>query len=202
MSDSASRRSIARAAARLAAAEQNDLPVLVLMTDEARLKDPLAAARALPKGSIVIVRSRDAAKRWDLALALRKIARARSLFLLIAGDVALAAQIGADGVHLPERRIGEAAAIRARYKMLVTAAAHSLAVLRRAGYIDALILSAVFATASHPGRAALGAVRANLMVRQAPVPVYALGGITTRNARLLSGFCGIAAIGALGVDPA
>lgn len=197
MSDSASRRSIARAAARLAA-EQNDLPVLVLMTDEARLKDPLAAARALPKGSMVIVRSRDAARRRNLALALREIARVRGLFLLIAGDVELAARIGADGVHLPETRIGEAAAIRARHKMLVTAAAHSLTALRRANYVDALILSAVFPTASHPGRAALGAVRANLMVRQAPVPVYALGGITAKNARLLAGFCGIAAIGALG----
>jgi thiamine-phosphate pyrophosphorylase len=180
--------------------EQNDLPVLVLMTDEARLKDPLAAARALPKGSMVIVRSRDAARRRDLALALREIARVQSLFLVIAGDVALAARIGADGVHLPETRIGEAAAIRARHTMLVTAAAHSFAAIRRAEYVDALILSAVFPTASHPGRAALGAVRANLMVRQAPVPVYALGGITGRNARLLAGFCGIAAIGALGVD--
>jgi thiamine-phosphate pyrophosphorylase len=202
MSDSASRRTIARAAARLAAAKQNDLPVLVLMTDDARLKDPVAAARALPRGSMVIVRSRDDARRRDLALALREIARVRGLFLLIAGDAALAARIGADGVHLPETRLGDAAAIRGQHKMLVTAAAHSLSALRRAKYVDALILSAVFPTASHPGRAALGAVRANLMVRQAPVPVYALGGITARNARLLAGFCGIAAIGVLGVDPA
>jgi thiamine-phosphate pyrophosphorylase len=198
MSDSASRRSIARAAARLAAANQNELPVLVLMTDDARLRDPVGAARALPRGSMVIVRSRDAARRRELALALREIARVRGLFLLIAGDAALAAQIGADGVHLPETRIGEAAAIRARHKMLVTAAAHSLSALRRANAVDALILSAVFATASHPGRAALGAVRANLVAKLAPVPVYALGGITAQNARLLAGFCGIAAIGALG----
>jgi thiamine-phosphate pyrophosphorylase len=200
MSDSASRRSIARAAARLRG--KADLPALVLMTDDVRLRDPVAAARALPKGSMVIVRSRDGARRQALAHTLREVARTRSLFLLIAGDVALARRIGADGVHLPETRIGEAAAIRARNPMLVTAAAHSLRALRQAGYVDALILSAVFATASHPGRAALGAVRANHIARQAPLPVYALGGITARNARLLFGFCGIAAIGALGVDPA
>jgi thiamine-phosphate pyrophosphorylase len=202
MSDSASRRTIARAAARLAAATPHELPVLVLMTDDTRLADPVAAARVLPKGSMVIVRSREAQRRRALALALREVARSRGLFLLIAGDVALAQWIGADGVHLSETRIGEAATIRARYKMVVTAAAHSLAALRRAGYVDALILSAVFPTASHPGRAVLGAVRANLMARLAPVPVYALGGVTAQNARLLSGFCGIAAIGALGVDPA
>jgi thiamine-phosphate pyrophosphorylase len=202
MSDSASRRIIARAAARLAAATRLELPVLVLMTDDERLRDPVAAARALPKGSMVIVRCRDGAKRQTLALALREVARVRGLFLLVAGDIALARRIGADGVHLPEARIGEVCAIKARHAMLVTASAHSLQALRRAGHVDALILSAVFPTTSHPGRAALGVLRANMMVRQIPVPVYALGGITAKNAGRLCGFCGIAAIGALGVDPA
>ena len=34
------------------------LPPLVLMTDDERLPDPLAAARLLPRGSMVIVRAR------------------------------------------------------------------------------------------------------------------------------------------------
>ena len=105
--------------------------------------------------------------------------------------------IGADGVHLSEARIGDAAGLKARRFGLITAAAHSLRPLAKAGPVDALILSAVFATASHPGRPALGAARANLMAREAPLPVYALGGITGENAGRLSGFAGIAAIGAL-----
>jgi len=44
---------------------------------------------------------------------------------------------------------------------------------------------------------ALGAVRANMIARQVRIPVYALGGIDARNAVRLSGFAGIAAIGAL-----
>lgn len=192
MSDSASRRKLARAAAKLAG---YDLPALILMTDDERLPDPVAAARALPPGSLVIVRSRGPLR--TLAWALRAVAAERGLFLSIAGDMALARAIGADGVHLPEARIGEAATIRARTRLLVTASAHSLAALRKAGAVDALILSPLFATTSHPGGAFLGPLRANLMARQCPLPVYALGGITAANVGRLTGFCGIAAIGAL-----
>jgi thiamine-phosphate pyrophosphorylase len=176
------------------------LPALVLLTDDDRLANPVAAARRLPPGSMVIVRAREPERRRQLGLSLRNVARARGLFLLIAGDVALARKLGADGVHLPQIRIGEAAALRARHGFLITAAAHSLVALRNAGWVDALILSAVLPTASHPGRAALGVVRANLMARLMAKPVYALGGISAKNAGRLAGFCGIAAIGALAVE--
>jgi len=197
MSDSASRRMVARAAAKLAAARGFALPALILMTDDDRLPDPLAAAAALPRGSMVIVRARAPSRLRALALALRHVAAERGLFLSVAGDVALARSIGADGVHLPEARIGEAAAIRACSRLFITASAHSLAALRGADAVDALILSPVFATASHPGGASLGPMRANTMAGLCPLPVYALGGITAANAARLAGFCGIAAIGAL-----
>jgi thiamine-phosphate pyrophosphorylase len=73
--------------------------------------------------------------------------------------------------------------------------------LWRAGVFgaDAVFLSPVFSTASHPQRIALGAVRAALMAAQIRVPVYALGGIDARNAALLlhTRFQGLAAISAL-----
>jgi thiamine-phosphate pyrophosphorylase len=197
MSDNASRRRLARVGARLAAAAHSLLPPLVLLTDDARLVDPLDAAMHLPKASMVIVRSREAVARKALAERLMPVVRARSLFLMIAGDVALALAVHADGVHLPAARIGEAAAIRARHRLLVTTAAHSFAALRKVAWVDAVLLSPVLATQSHPGRADLGVLRANLMARHSPVPIYALGGITAENAGRLSGFCGIAAIGAL-----
>jgi thiamine-phosphate pyrophosphorylase len=170
------------------------MPPLILFTDDDRLADPLAAANALPRGALVIARSRDALRRRTLALALREIARRRGLFLSVAADPALARAIAADGVHLPAARIGEAAGL---HGFLVTASAHNMAAMRRASAIDAVILSPVFPTQSHPGQAALGAVRANRMAADAPVPVYALGGVTAENAGLLRGFWGIAAIGAL-----
>jgi thiamine-phosphate pyrophosphorylase len=169
-------------------------PPLVLMTDDERLPDPLSAARALPKGSMIIVRARDGARRRALAQAV--LALRDTHVLLIANDPALAAAVGADGVHLSEATAREAAYCRSRHpRWLITAAAHSRP--QDAHGVDALILSPVFVTASHPGRAALGAARANRMAMESRVPVYALGGITARNANLLHGFVGIAAIGAL-----
>lgn len=198
MSDSLERRKLARAAARMALERGSLLPPLALMTDDERLPDPLGAARALPRGSLVVVRARDPAKREILTRAMLDLARARGLLLVVSDDPVLAA--ATDGLHLPETRIGDVAHWRTRRFALITTSAHSLAALRRAQAADAVFLSPVFPTQSHPGRAALTAVRANAMARATAVPVYALGGIDARNTGLLRGFCGIAAIGALAVD--
>jgi thiamine-phosphate pyrophosphorylase len=169
-------------------------PPLVLMTDDDRLPDPLAAARALPKGSMVIVRARDSARRRALAQALLPLRD--TLVQLIADDAPLAAAVGADGLHLPETSAYQAAHWRARHpRWLITAATHSLRAPSPA--VDALLLSPVFVTQSHRGRAALGVQRANSIAEKSKLPVYALGGVTARNAPLLHGFIGIAAIGAL-----
>lgn len=198
MTDSLARRKLASAAARLNARRGLLLPPLVLMTDDARLADPLAAARALPRGSMVVVRARDAARRAALVGALIDVSRTRGLTILVAEDAALAVRLGADGLHLPERRAREAAHWRALHpRWIITAAAHALRVLPSG--LDAVFLSPVFATASHTERRALSAVRANAMARAMVLPVYALGGIGARNAALLHGFAGIAAIGALAV---
>jgi len=171
---------------------------LILMTDDLRLPDPAAAARALPPGSLVIVRAQDAGRRAKLAAQIRTIAWTHGLILLIADDPALARAVGANGLHLPEVRAGQAAHWRAKNPgWLITAAAHSLAAVLRARHADAALLSPVFATASHKGAPALSAVRARLIARNVATPVFALGGITAGNAALLSGFAGLAAIGAL-----
>ncbi|MEJ0043739.1 MAG: thiamine phosphate synthase [Rhizomicrobium sp.] len=198
MTDCLARRKLASAAARLNASHAGAglLPPLALFTDDARLADPLAAARALPRGSLVVVRARDAARREALTRAM--LALGRDLVVLVADDPELAARSGADGLHLPERRAKDAAHWRARFpRWVLTAAAHGPA--RGDVHLDALFLSPVFPTASHPERAALTAVRANAIAQASATPVYALGGVEAGNARLLRGFVGIAAIGALAV---
>ena len=192
---------LAEAAARLKRAAGSTLPALVLMTDEARLADPLPAARALPAGSAVILRHYGAPERALLARRLAAVARRRGLVLLVGEDPALARRVGAHGVHLPERAVGRAGAVRWRRDWLVTAAAHSHAALRLAAAAgaDAALLSPVFATASHPDARALGPHRFAALARHSPIPVYALGGIGRERARLLlsSGAVGIAGIGGL-----
>jgi len=181
---------LARAAARLNAG------LLALMTDDDRLPDPVSAARALPKGSLVIVRSRDAKRRYALGEALR--AQTSGLILLAADDPVLADIL--HGLHLPEARARDAAHWRAlRPHWVITVAAHSSRGMH-APYADAVLLSPVFATKSHPQGKILTPARARLMVRNALLPVLALGGVTVRNAALLFGFSGIAAIGSLGAS--
>jgi len=166
---------------------------LVLMTDD-RKADWARAARALPPGSVAVVRARAADRRRVLAQQLSGLAT-----LLIADDPQLAAQCGAAGVHLPQARMREAAHWRARFPhWIITASAHSLRALMGAQYLDAVFLSPVFATASHPSARALMPARAAFIAAHAPVPVYALGGVTPRNAGLLApAFSGIAAISSL-----
>ncbi len=192
---------LAEAATRLKQAAGSALPALVLMTDEARLADPLPAARALPPGSAVILRHYGAAERASLARSLAAIARRRGLVLLVGEDPALARRVGAHGIHLPERAIGRAGTVRWQRDWRITAAAHSPAALRLAAAAgaDAALLSPVFATASHPRARALGPHRFAALVRHAPIPVYALGGIDRGRAHLLrgSGVVGIAGIGGL-----
>ncbi|HEX4370407.1 MAG TPA: thiamine phosphate synthase [Rhizomicrobium sp.] len=166
---------------------------LVLMTDDERLPDPVAAARRLPKGSMVILRARDAARRHALADALR--AETSGLILLVSDDPVLADCL--HGLHLPEKRAREAAHWRAlRPHWVITVAAHSDSGLRIA-HADAALLSPIFATKSHPHTPPLTAARARLMARNSLLPVLALGGVTARNVPLLKGFAGFAAIGAL-----
>ncbi len=188
-----------------------NLPARALMTDDDRLSASLTALLAMPAGSLVVVRSRKDSRRAELAGIAGGIARRHGLAMLIADDPDLAARSGAVGAHFPERRAGRLAHWRVRRPhWLLTASAHSLAAAIRAARFgaDAVFLSPVFPTASHPGRTALGPVRLRLMAAMLPVPVYALGGIDPVRARRLTGarLAGLAGISGirearLGVAP-
>jgi len=193
---------LARAAAALNVRSGPNLPPLVLMTDDERLPDPLAAARALPPGSMVVVRARQGAHRAKLAEALQPITRARRLTLLIANDPALADRMRAAGVHFSEANARQAGSWRARRPhWLITIAAHSLRACLAARQMraDAVFLGPLFATASHPNGNHLGSTRGRTIARTALLPSYALGGIAPASARRLAGsrFVGLAAIAAL-----
>jgi thiamine-phosphate pyrophosphorylase len=193
---------LARQAVLLNERARAGLPPLVLMTDDERLADPLAAARLLPRGSMVIVRARQASHRAKLAVALRPITRVRRMRLLVANDAKLAERIRADGVHLAEAKSCNAASMRMRHPgWLITMSAHSLRGCSNAARlgVDAVFLSPVYPTASHPNGHALGVARARSIARHARLPVYALGGLNARTVRRLaeSPFAGMAAIGAL-----
>jgi thiamine-phosphate pyrophosphorylase len=191
-----------RARAKLAAGERRRLPLLLFVTDPERTPEPENVAARLPRGAAVIFRAFGAPDAVARGRALKAIARRRGLLLLVGADPELARRIGADGVHLPERSARRAGALRRTSPgWIVTAAAHGRpAVLGafRAG-ADAVLLSPVFASRSPSAKGALGPVRFAALVRAAPGPVYALGGVDAAGARRLanSGAAGVAAVDGL-----
>jgi thiamine-phosphate pyrophosphorylase len=179
------------------------IPWLWFFTDPVRAPDPLAIARRLPCGSVVVYRAFSATDAEARAVALRKLTHARGLLLLIGADDRLAARVGADGVHLPERLAHRIQAVRQqRPGWLISVAAHGEAAIRRGRGADAIVLSAVFPSRSPSAGSALGPTRFARLVRASGKPVIALGGINNKNApRLIStGAAGIAAVEGLMAD--
>ncbi|WP_448662733.1 thiamine phosphate synthase [Sphingomonas sp. CJ20] len=148
------------------------------MTDE-RMGDALwNALERLPRGSGVVFRhyGLPPSERRAMFAKVARVARRRRLVLVRAGAAPLGR--GAAGAHGNRPARG-----------LHTAPAHSrVEAIRaiRAG-ADALFVSPVFATRSHPGAAVLGRVRLGLMIRGLGVPVIALGGMNPARARSLHG---------------
>lgn len=182
-----------------AAPRTKALPPLFFVTDPKRTPDPAAVARTLPRGCGVIYRSFGDPAAVGVGRALAAIARARGLVLLVGADAGLAAAVGAHGVHLPERAVGQARRLRARRPgWIVTGSAHSaraLAGAKRSG-LDAVLLSPVFDSRSPSAGRPLGIVRFAALVRGAGLPVYALGGVDARTVMRLkgSGAAGVAAV--------
>lgn len=178
------------------------LPPLLFLTDPERTPEPWVQAGRLPPRAGVIFRAFGRPDALAVGERLADLCRENSLFFLVGADADLAAALAADGVHLPERAVHEAPALRARRPAwLITGAAHSAQALDRAAEVglDAALLSPVFASLSPSAERPLGAALFTEMARTARLPVYALGGVTARTAPdlLSSEACGLAAVGAV-----
>lgn len=173
---------------------------LIGVTDPDRLPDPLAALIALPRGSTLIWRAYGAHLEAVPLRRLSAAARTKGCLLLIAGRPQCARWLGVQGLHLPEYSIGKHFECGYVYSLrdlppgfVVTAACHSEAAIHAAARaaVDAVLISPVFPTTSHPGAKTLGVVRFARLARLARslgMAPYALGGIASAtNMRRLSG---------------
>ena len=142
------------------------------------------ALRQLPKGSGFIYRHYHLgdSDRWERFRALRRVARGCGHTVILADSALTAAKWGANGIY------GSARALYPRRKgLLHLATAHDLREIGLANRLgaDAVLLSPVFSTRSHPGGAVLGPARFRLLARLSRAPVIALGGMNAQNAAKL-----------------
>lgn len=116
--------------------------------------------------------------------------------VLVNGDAQLARAIGADGLHLPARQL--LALDRRPPFPLVAASCHERHELEHAARLglDFAVAGPVLPTASHPHDAGIGWERFAALIRDLPLPVYAIGGLSPADllAALAAGAQGIAAI--------
>jgi thiamine-phosphate pyrophosphorylase len=170
------------------------VPPLWVFSDRDRLPDPRGVLADLPKGLCGVVLRPGGTDCAALARSVARLCRQRRFAMVIAGEPSLAAGVGA-GLHLSRGRPGRRGGARLR-----TASAHGRVELVRAWRlgVDAVFLSPVFPTASHPGGGALGVTRWTLLARTVGAPVLALGGITAATAQRLPRWrcAGVGLIGA------
>lgn len=160
--------------------KRQTLPRLWLLTDrrnDAGLEKVLAR---MPRGSGLVFRHYHLAEaqRSERFRRLARLARARGMVVVLSGDSRTARARGAHGVY---------GCLRRAAGLLRLATAHDLreiAAANRAG-ADAVMISPVFPTRSHPGAKTLGRLRFRLLARHAAMPVVALGGMNRKRAHAL-----------------
>lgn len=110
--------------------------------------------------------------------ALRALCRKHGHLVIYAGDPELAADWAADGVYGPPENLGGTADL---LRFATVHDANEVARANRAG-VDAMFLSPVFQTRSHPGRECLGIAQFHALAALATSPVIALGGMNAQRA--------------------
>jgi 8-oxo-dGTP diphosphatase len=160
------------------------LPPLYAITQASKLGiNPfMARLRAALRNGVRLVQIRekdmDPGRLRDFAREVTGICHAHGARTLVNGDIGLAKQAGADGVHL---QTGQFMSLDAPpvTGMLWAASCHDRAELEKAAALgaDFAVLSPVLPTRSHPGAPTLGWDGFAAACRNLPMPVYALGGM-------------------------
>ncbi len=122
-------------------------------------------------------------ERSRFALRVIECARRKGAKVLLNSDIALARELGADGVHLSAAGLMSIADRPAG--LVVAASCHTATEIARAEQLglDFAVLGPVRPTTTHPGAGFLGWERFASIGRGAGVPVYAIGGVSSSDSR-------------------
>lgn len=167
---------------------RNGLPRFLALTDPRRMPDPYVMLSKVPRDCGLVWRAYDkqvSRTQWkDMTRAANR--SGVTLFLATSGKQGIPLLAHR---HLPEHRLNKPYTDRiyrhrrgGGTRSFITAAAHSERAVIAAAHagVDAVLISPVFPTRSHPGAASLGPVRFAALAhlaRSLGLHVYALGGI-------------------------
>ena len=182
-----------------------ELPPTILMTDDLRGPNPIQSIKKLDPKCGIVFRHYNTKSRFKLGLKVKRVCQKKKILFIVAGSYSLACKLDADGLHLPEYKL-LACPLKVRMwsrrpNKILTASAHSHSTLMKCRDlpVNAVMVSPVFKTESHPNQEALGISRFQKLASSTPTPIYALGGINNANAAQLlnSPAIGIAGISAI-----
>ncbi|KLI64574.1 thiamine monophosphate synthase [Aurantiacibacter marinus] len=154
----------------------NPLPDMWLLSDERNAQTLGRILRSFSKQIAFVYRHYHLppSERYAEFRKLSRIARAEGHWVILSDSALTAREWGADGIYgaplslYPRRR-----------ELLQIATAHNMREIAQANLsgADAVMLSPVFPTRSHPGARTLGSNRWHTLARHAKMPVIALGGM-------------------------
>lgn len=180
------------------------LPAMIFITDQQAQPYPEKVIEKLPENSMVILRDYDHDNRAELGEALRYICTQRKIKFLVAKDLTLALQLGADGIHLPEFMIGETIGLRMDHpNLFFSVSCHSEEAVVKAlmSGAEIILLAPIFPTHSHSEtfdnkKNIVGVNELKKLCTRYDVPIYALGGVNKDTAINLkdTGVAGVAGI--------
>ena len=155
--------------------------------------------RAPELGATIVQLRNPAATTRELEREAKALVEGSPVPVVISSRVDVALAVGAAGVNLPEQDLGVAAGRRLLgLDRLLGRSAHSVGAAREAELegADYVIFGPVFASASHPGRAAAGLSALADVAAAVRIPVLAIGGLDRERAQecLRHGAAGFAAI--------
>ena len=174
--------------------KDNKLPKVIVIFDDNFFDKKKFSKLKIPKKSAFLLRSYEAKERKKIAKQLLKFCKMKKLKLLIASDIKLAEDINAHGIHFPEYMMKEKKInwmiiknIKSKKNWIITTAVHSHQAIKKAESfnVDAVLLSPVFQSKSHPNKKNLGINKFEKIVKKTKLPIYALGGINIKNIKFL-----------------
>ena len=174
-----------------------DLPSVIFITDRVRAPHWAEILAALPASSAVIIRDYDHSEREAYARQIVALAKRCGIKALVAGDVALARKVAADGFHMPEYQLYRSMPSLHGFSLVTAAAKSQKSRLRAAAMgVDMVLCSPIFKTQSHRGIKGMGAHLLSRLIEHSPLPVVALGGINDATLKKLND-TGLAAFAAI-----